>query len=386
MIFTDHRGFCLFTPQLTALTPCGTIQGSRNPHGWRSAIPLPGRCLPVALDVYKEWLGIPEGPRPPDHYSLLRLVQFEDGTEKIRKNYKKLNAHVRKYATGQYSDQSQTLLNELAKAMLCLTDAESKKDYDRSLGRVIDDRDEKTGRRPLTAFLQDEGIISPAQAKEAVNHAERTGLSLRDSVVQLKYADSEQATRAYANEWGRSYVDLNDMIPEEAALDTLPKAVVRRYTCLPLFIDNEHVLIACSDEPSHELEEEVRLRFGLPLRCVFATPSAIKENIDRYYAAGMRKEKVAAPKKTSLGTKVVEKASAPKEKTTYTDDELAERKKLGIILICFTFVILGNLDTFVLYDRYWKNFMPEYFPWFSTVVLGGPIMAVLYFTYIQKKK
>ncbi len=50
----------------------------------------------MAIDVYKEWLGIPEGQRPPDHYQLLRLVQFEDDTEKVRKNYKKLNAHVRK--------------------------------------------------------------------------------------------------------------------------------------------------------------------------------------------------------------------------------------------------------------------------------------------------
>ena len=40
----------------------------------------------MAIDVYKEWLGIPEGPRPPDHYQLLRLVQFEDAVDKIRGN------------------------------------------------------------------------------------------------------------------------------------------------------------------------------------------------------------------------------------------------------------------------------------------------------------
>ena len=57
----------------------------------------------AALDVYKEWLGIPEGPRPPDYYSLLRLIQFEDDVNKIRANYKKLNGHVRKYAAGQHS-------------------------------------------------------------------------------------------------------------------------------------------------------------------------------------------------------------------------------------------------------------------------------------------
>lgn len=96
----------------------------------------------MAIDVYKEWLGIPEDQRPPNNYQLLRLVQFEDDSDKIRKNYKKLNLHVRKYASGQYSIESQSLLNELAKAMLCLTDEELKQEYDRSLGRVIDDRDE----------------------------------------------------------------------------------------------------------------------------------------------------------------------------------------------------------------------------------------------------
>lgn len=343
----------------------------------------------MALDVYKEWLGIPDGPRPPDHYALLRLVQYEDDVEKVRKNYKKLNGHVRKYATGQYSDQSQSLLNELAKAMLCLTDAESKREYDRSQGRQIDDRDEETGRRPLTAYLQDEGVLSASQAMEAKNHADRVGLTLRDAVIQLKYADREQASRAYANELGLAYVDLNDMVPDEAALDTLPKATVRRYTCLPLFVDDEKVLIACSDEPSHELEEEVRLRYGLPLKAVLATPSSIKENIDRYYAAGMRKEVAPPPKKTSLANKIVDKAAAaaPKERRRYTEAELEDRKKLGIVLVCMTFVVLGNLDTWVLYDRFWKHIgWPSLIPYVATLFVGVPIMFVLYNTHIKKPR
>ena len=48
----------------------------------------------MALDVYKDWLGIPDGPRPPGHYELLRVVQFEDDAEKIRSHYRKLNAHA----------------------------------------------------------------------------------------------------------------------------------------------------------------------------------------------------------------------------------------------------------------------------------------------------
>ena len=49
------------------------------------------------MDVYKEWLGIPEGDRPPDHYTLMRLVQFEDDVDKIRKNYSGCYRKARKW-------------------------------------------------------------------------------------------------------------------------------------------------------------------------------------------------------------------------------------------------------------------------------------------------
>ncbi|MBI1344709.1 general secretion pathway protein GspE [bacterium] len=340
------------------------------------------------IDVYKEWLGIPEGPRPPDHYALLRLVQFEDDAEKIRKNYKKLNGHVRKYATGQYAGESQELLNELARAMLCLTDAERKRDYDRELGRDVDAATDDQGSRPLTSYLQSQGLLTADQVNEVKSHAERTGLSLRDSVVQLKLADQETATRAYASELGYAYVDIADMIPDEDTLDSVPKSVVRRYTCLPLFVDGERVLVACANEPSHELEDEIRLRFGLAMRAVLATPKAIKEGIDQYYAQGLRKEKAAAPvksKSNSAANKLVEKVTQKKHHSELTAEEKDERKKLGIVLCCMTFVVLGNLDAWVLYDMMWKYFAPSFFPFVSTILLGGPIMFGVYQSYIRPR-
>ena len=153
----------------------------------------------TTLDVYKSWLGIPDGPRPPGHYELLRLVEFEDDPEKIRANYKKLNAHVRKYASGQFSLRSQELLNELAKAMLCLTDPERKREYDESRGRVAKETGPTTGRRTLGKLLVDRKVITPAQLKEAESFAEARGLSMRDAVVQMKYCDPTVAAQALAN-------------------------------------------------------------------------------------------------------------------------------------------------------------------------------------------
>ncbi|MBM4077975.1 MAG: general secretion pathway protein GspE, partial [Planctomycetes bacterium] len=336
----------------------------------------------MALDVYKDWLGIPEGPRPPDHYQLLRLVQFEDDTEKIRKNYKKLNTFVRKYATGQYSNESQVLLNELAKAMLCLTDEEQKLEYDKSLGREIDDRDEATGRRPLTAFLLDDGVLTSDQVKEVKSHSERAGLSVRDALVQLKLADAEVATRALAKELGRSYVDLADMLPDDSVLDQIPRSVVRRHTCLPLFVDNGAVLVACADEPETELEDEIRLRFNMPVRPVLATPLAINQGIAKYYSAGLRKE-APEPTNSSKATPTKKKSAVPS--APLSEGEKEQRKQFGIVAMCLSFALFSLLDTFFLYDKYYKRMgLPEMVP-FSGILIGVPLATFFFLTMVRKK-
>lgn len=336
----------------------------------------------MAIDVYKEWLGIPDGPRPPDHYQLLRLVQFEDDAEKVRKNYKKLNAHVRKYATGQYSVESQSLLNELAKAMLCLTDEESKREYDQSLGRVIDDRDAATGRRPMTSYLVDDGVLSLEQVREVKSHAERTGLSIRDTLVQLKLVEPDVATRAYARELGRPYVDLGDMLPDDSVLDQVPRSVVRRHVCLPLFIDHGAVLVACADEPDGELEDEIRLRFNLPLRAVLATPLSINQGISKYYAAGLRKE---APEPAKGARSAGAKAAKGKEKAVLSDEEKAQRRQYGILGMCWAVIGFSLLDTFVLYDLIYKRMgLPGMVP-FSGILIGLPVAFLIYMAYVKQK-
>ena len=289
------------------------------------------------IDVYKEWLGIPEGDRPPDHYTLLRLVQFEDDTDKIQSNYRKLNAHVRKYATGQYLKQSQDLLNEMAKAMLCLTGPDSKRDYDTSLGREpqgIPEGEAST----LLDFLVEKEVIKRSQVEEIERFADARGLSHRDAVVQMKLAKSSQATQALASELRIPFVDLNDMLPEDNILDQLPKQVVKRHTCLPLFEERGKLMVACVDQPSPELEDEIRMRFGMPIMPVLAVPRSIQQGIAKYYAPGARDESaaaaVAAPS-GKAGGKTAKPKAAKSSAGPMSDEEKAKRKQISLIIICW---------------------------------------------------
>ncbi len=120
--------------------------------------------MPQQLDVYRDWLGITDADRPLNYYQLLRLKKFEDDIERIRSNYRKLNAQTRKYAAGQYGEQSQQLLNELARAMLCLTDATRKAEYDASLGRK---QEAKLGRTLEEILIRRKVVDTPSWPRPA---------------------------------------------------------------------------------------------------------------------------------------------------------------------------------------------------------------------------
>jgi hypothetical protein len=276
-------------------------------------------------------------------------VRFEDDAEKIRAHYKKLNAHVRKYATGQYSERSQSLLNEMAKAMLCLTDPERKREYDESLGREFEAKRDEFGRLPFLDILVKQQRISRDQKKEVEDYAKKTGLSERDAVVQMKFATPEHAAQALALQLGFSYVELDDMLPEDAILDGVPKALVRKHTFLPLFIDDDRLLVAFVDQPEHELEEELQLRYSVPVRPVITTPRAVNQAIAKHYAPGARNEaaELTADKsgktKKSSGASSKAKAHGPKLPfDKLPPEEQVRRKQIGYIALCWS-AIFGML-------------------------------------------
>jgi hypothetical protein len=306
----------------------------------------------VELDVYKDWLGIPDGPRPPDQYELLRLVKFEDDTEKVRANYKKLNAHVRKYATGKYSVRSQELLNELARSMLCLTDPERKHEYDESLGREFDESE--SGVVPMERILVKQKHIDRDQMKEAQSFAEQRGLSMRDAVVQMKLVGSDIATQALAQELGLPYIDLEDTEPDFVVLKKVPQSVCKRNTVLPLFVDDNVLLVACAENPDHELEDELRLRYAVPMRRVLATPRGIRKGIERYFAemeealarldaAGESQGNSASPAKPRQS----KQAAGPRKAfSQLSSDEQQRRKSIGMLAMMWG--VIGS----ILFDQF----------------------------------
>jgi len=85
------------------------------------------------FDPYHKWLGIRPEEHPVTLYRLLGLVQFESDSEVISNAADQRVALLKSFQTGPHSQQSQQLLNEVAKATVCLLNPAKKAQYDRSL-------------------------------------------------------------------------------------------------------------------------------------------------------------------------------------------------------------------------------------------------------------
>lgn len=146
------------------------------------------------FDPYLRWLGIRDPERPPNHYRLLGLHLFESDPEIISEAADRQMMHVRTHQTGQHADLSQKLLNELARAKVCLLNLRRKAAYDEHLKEQIQNTQEAT---PFPneipqfnlAKAQDTGIVMPKKNKAngvGTNFGERgTSNSASGSRVQL---------------------------------------------------------------------------------------------------------------------------------------------------------------------------------------------------------
>lgn len=102
--------------------------------------------MAAEFDPYHKWLGIPPKLQPPNHYRLLGVEPFESDLDVIDAAANQRMAYLQGLASGEHGELSQTLLNELAMARVCLMDPADKEAYDAELRRQIESSGEPTKR------------------------------------------------------------------------------------------------------------------------------------------------------------------------------------------------------------------------------------------------
>ncbi len=304
------------------------------------------------LDVYRDWLKIAEPARPLNYYQLLRLKKFEDNPAKIREHYRAMNAHVRKFAAGEFAKQSQDLLNELARAMLCLTDAQRKGEYDATLGRKDAQTEGKA--RTFEQILLATKVIDQVALDKARNFARAINVEVRNALVQQKLVKFEALLPAYAESIGLPYLDLNDLPPNADLISRVPPMMARQHSCVPVMVDRDQVLMASPNPIDPNVEEELRLRFGMPVRTVLCTPANINDIIAKYVPRDASMPEPApmpiAQSQAATAAAPAPAAAAPAAPTgPMTPEEMKQRRDVALMASGLTVIVLMNAMYWVLH-------------------------------------
>ncbi|MCL2347563.1 MAG: Flp pilus assembly complex ATPase component TadA [Planctomycetaceae bacterium] len=133
-------------------------------------------------------------------------------------------------------------------------------------------------------ILQKNGIASVNQIKDAQEMAIQTGIKISDALIKLGYATSEEITKALAEEYGKEYVDLSDIVIRPAVVELISESMARENTIMPYDEEGDLLRVVISDPNDIETIERVRFYVNRPIETVLAPRESINEAINRHYS------------------------------------------------------------------------------------------------------
>ena len=143
----------------------------------------------------------------------------------------------------------------------------------------------EVGVKQLGEILLDEGLVTEAQLLAALDEQGTRNSSLGRTLVELGYLSEGQLVKALAEQVGMQFVDLDDFAVDRAAVSMVPASLCRRYTVLPIALQNGDLVLATADPGNVVAVDDVRTMSGMTVTAVVATYDNVLRAIDRFCRA-----------------------------------------------------------------------------------------------------
>ncbi|HZL03283.1 MAG TPA: type II secretion system protein GspE, partial [Cellulomonas sp.] len=136
--------------------------------------------------------------------------------------------------------------------------------------------------KALGEILLDEGLVTEGQLMAALDEQVARGQSLGRTLVEIGVLSEGQLVAALARQVGMEFIDLDEYAVDRMAVATVPAALCRRYTVLPIAIQNGTLILATADPGNVVAVDDVRTMSRMPVTPVVATYENLTRAIDRY--------------------------------------------------------------------------------------------------------
>ncbi|MFH1503870.1 MAG: GspE/PulE family protein [Candidatus Omnitrophota bacterium] len=181
---------------------------------------------------------------------------------------------------------------------------------------------EQNNQRKLGEVLKEQGIITAKQLEEALKEQKVRGGFIGEILFSRGAVSEEKLARGLSQQLGFAFVDLSEMNIEPKAIDLVPEELCRKYTLVPVMVQNT-ITVAMSNPLNVQAVDEIQSVSGYRARPVFACPAAILKVIEKEY----NRQDAGDSSKLS-GDKVYEEARFSTGKASYLpSDQIAFLKQ-----------------------------------------------------------
>ena len=160
----------------------------------------------------------------------------------------------------------------------------------------------------VVEILESVGLISRAQAQEALAWSEQHDKPVIDSLVDLHITAKSDVLKALANQFGMEYISLAGVEIEQEVIDLVPGEVARRYKVVPVYKNDNTITVALSDPLDVETLDSLRYVLRCGVEGVVTTPEDIEAALNHHYAssgvsaASMLQDMTEGSVQTTTGT------------------------------------------------------------------------------------
>lgn len=138
-------------------------------------------------------------------------------------------------------------------------------------------------RKRLGEILVAGGVITIEQLEEGLRLQKTLGLRLGETLIQQNIVTEDDILRTMQSQLKLPVIDLNRVVLADSVLKMLPENVVRKYSVLPVEIQNGQLLVATSDPTDYFAMDDLRLAAKMLVKPCLAKKIDILKAIDRFY-------------------------------------------------------------------------------------------------------
>ncbi len=138
-------------------------------------------------------------------------------------------------------------------------------------------------RRKLGELLVETGLLGVEKLAEALKVQKETGRRLGDILIEMKFISEEEMALALALQLKIEYIDLSDHDIDSKILETIPKEIALKFTCVGLAVNNNILQVAMADPLDLNMIKDLQFITGYNIKPTISTASQILDVLQRHY-------------------------------------------------------------------------------------------------------